>query len=332
MKLSSFILASVTLSIISCSAKHKQQIGEPFPLDDNDLKHELFSADSAYINIREQVSFGPRVPGTPAHEKCVEWIIKKLSDNTDTIIIQTGEVKAFNGELLPIKNIKGSLNPDKVDRIMLIAHYDTRPWADADPDKTKINVPIDGANDGASGVGVILELARVFKESGYAGGIDYLFVDAEDYGEPSNLQQDTEGNPDTWCLGTQYWLEHYGDGDKPVFAILLDMVGAKDAKFHREYFSDRYAGNIVDWIWQTAASLNFGNVFINEPGNPITDDHIYFLREGIPAIDIIENNNALTGSFNPNWHTHDDNLDCISTSTLEAVGVTLQVALENLNK
>lgn len=303
---------------------------------DNEKQSEsrvTFNADSAYNFIAKQVDFGPRVPGNLSHASCAEWLTEQLGKTTDTVFIQTASAVTFNGDNIPIKNIMGSLNPEHNKRILFLAHYDTRPWADAETDDSKIFTPIAGANDGASGVGILLELSRILKVNGYSGGVDFLFVDAEDYGESQYIRAKEENNVDSWCLGTQYWVENQPEHiSPPVFAILLDMVGGKNARFHREYFSHVYAGDLVDYVWNIAGKEGFGNVFINEPGNPITDDHFYLLRKGIPAIDIIENKNPMTGSFNQTWHTLDDNMDNIDKNTIHAVGVTLQKLIETINQ
>lgn len=286
-----------------------------------------FNADSAYTFIEKQLSFGYRIPGTEDHKRALAWLAEKLGSYSDTVMIQNGTVKAFDGTILPISNIFTRLNPEKKDRILLLAHYDTRPWSDGEQDVSKTNQPLPGANDGGSGVAMILELARVLKANGFDRGIDYLLVDAEDYGVPQSMA--SFNDDDTWCLGTQYWIENlpYSGKYLPEYAILFDMVGGRNAKFHREFFSQRYAGQYVDKIWNAAAEAGYSDRFLNEIGNPITDDHIYLLQAGIPAIDIIENKNPVTGSFNPSWHTQSDNLENIDKNTLQAVGSTVMQAI-----
>lgn len=290
-----------------------------------------FNADSAYRLIERQLDFGYRVPGTEPHDRCGEWLAAELSARgADTVMVQHGEVTAWNGDRLPIANIMGRWNPDAADRVLLLAHWDSRPWADRETDKVKRDQPIPGANDGASGVAVLLELARNLKASGIDKGIDILLVDAEDYGTPEHASVWSE---DTWCLGTQYWLENMpefkGRTGKPAYAILLDMVGGYNAKFHREYFSNRLASKIVDKVWSAAAQAGHGDRFVNADGSPVTDDHVYLLKAGIPAIDIIECNNAETGTFNPTWHTHADGIGAIDRATLGAVGETVAQVLVN---
>lgn len=293
-----------------------------------------FNADSAYRLIERQLDFGYRVPGTEPHDRCGEWLAAELAARgADTVMVQHGEVTAWNGDRLPIANIMGRWNPDAADRVLLLAHWDSRPWADRETDKVKRDQPIPGANDGASGVAVLLELARNLKASGIDKGIDILLVDAEDYGTPEHASVWSEESEDTWCLGTQYWLENMpefkGRTGKPAYAILLDMVGGYNAKFHREYFSNRLASKIVDKVWSAAAQAGHGDRFVNADGSPVTDDHVYLLKAGIPAIDIIECNNAETGTFNPTWHTHADGIGAIDRATLGAVGETVAQVLVN---
>jgi hypothetical protein len=281
-----------------------------------------FSADSAYNYIAKQVAFGPRVPGTDAHQACAQWLIATLKANgADTVIEQRTSVKAFTGDNLPICNIFAQYNRNVSRRILLVAHWDCRPWADNSPNEADHAKAIDGANDGASGVAVLLEIARNLGEQRPDVGVDILLTDAEDYGYSGG----GEDTADTWCLGTQYWCNNmpYDALNKPVYGILLDMVGGVGAKFNREYFSDRYAQSVNAKVWAEAAALGLGNIFVDEQGGAITDDHVYLLSAGIPTIDIIEAANPATGSFSPTWHTLDDNIDNIDRTTLSAVGRTV---------
>ncbi|MDE6310482.1 MAG: M28 family peptidase [Muribaculaceae bacterium] len=282
-----------------------------------------FSADSAYAHIERQVSFGPRVPGSEGHKACREYIIETLRKYAaDTIIVQDAEVEAFNGTVLPITNILAGFNPEVKRRVLLVAHWDTRPWADLENSRELRDQPIPGANDGGSGVGVLLEIARNFQLRDPEVGVDLLFVDAEDYGNTEGFADNT----DTWCLGTQYWVKHMPypkDAPKPVYGILLDMVGGKNARFHKEMFSNQNAPNLTNRIWAEAARLGYDNIFISSPGGAVTDDHIFLSRAGIPTTDIIETLNETTGTFPPTWHTHSDNLENIDKKSLEAVGRTV---------
>jgi len=281
-----------------------------------------FNADSAYRNVKAQVDFGPRVPGTEGHAHCAKYLVEELTRfGVDTVIEQKTTVTAYNGDKLPINNIMGQINRDVAKRVLLLAHWDTRPWADQEEDKEDRNKPILGANDGASGVGVLLEIARCLQNKKPLIGVDILFVDAEDYGK-----MDGWGNNDkTWCLGTQYWIKNmpYSPHQLPIYGILLDMVGGKDAKFHREYSSQKIASKIVDKVWAMAAASGYGDIFVNELGGSVIDDHVFVNQVNIPCIDIIESLNPATRSFNPTWHTLDDNMSNIGRSSLKAVGQTV---------
>ena len=212
-------------------------------------------------------------------------------------------------------------NPTAQRRVMLVAHWDTRPWADNDPDEANHSKPVLGANDGASGVGILLETARQFNIRRPDVGVDILLVDAEDYGKSDSFN----GNADSWCLGTQHWIQNmpYTAGNLPAYAILLDMVGGKGAVFNREYSSMKNAAAIVEKVWNIASQSGYSSRFSNEISGGIIDDHIYLQKVGIPAIDIIECNNYETNSFPSTWHTVKDDMNSIDPSTLKAVGQTV---------
>lgn len=277
-----------------------------------------FSADSAYAYTARQVSFGPRVPGSEAHAQCALWLESELKRHgADTIILQKAIADNHQGGTIPVVNILGRFNADAPKRILLLAHWDTRPVADNDPDPAKRNTPIDGANDGASGVGVLLEIARQFGIKAPAVGVDILLCDAEDSG--------SHDNDDSWAIGTRYWTENmpYKGGLLPEYGILLDMVGGRGARFHREYFSQRDAAAIVDKVWGTAAAIGENGRFLNAIGGAVTDDHVPVNEAGIPCIDIIECYNQQTGSFNPTWHTAADNMNNIDPDALRSAGTTV---------
>ena len=271
-----------------------------------------FDGNAALLLTRQQCEFGSRVPGTAAHSKCAEWLTTTLQAACDTVIVQTGTVQTATAGSLGIKNIIGVINPDATERLLLLAHWDTRPWADNDPDEANHKKPVMGANDGASGVGVLLQLARQLKADGTTLGVDILLVDAEDMG--------VDDNEESWGLGTQYWVSHpHVEGYNPLFGILLDMVGAPDATFTREYYSTQYAGGFVDLVWKQAA----GSHFINAQGGAVSDDHVFVNRGGIPCVDIIDMRSDTGTGFCPVWHTVDDTMSGIDPVTLGEVGQTL---------
>ncbi len=271
-----------------------------------------FDGNAALEMARQQCAFGPRVPGTPQHAQCADWLKNTLEASCDTVIVQQAQVKTGQGNMIGIKNIIGTINPEASQRLLLLAHWDTRPWADNDLDPANHSKPVMGANDGASGVAVLLQLARQLKDQGTTLGIDIVLVDAEDMGI-----NDIE---ESWGLGTQYWTKHpHVQGYKPLFGILLDMVGASDATFTREYYSLQYAGGFVDLVWKNAA----GSHFINANGGAVTDDHVFVNQAGIPCIDIIDMRSDSETGFCSVWHTVNDTIDGIDPATLAEVGQTL---------
>ncbi len=280
-----------------------------------------FNADSAYHFIERQVAFGPRVPDSPGHRKCADFLERKLRSYGWKTQVQKGKVRAYNGKKLDIKNIYGRLNPENPERIMLYAHWDTRPMADRGNERK--DEPIPGANDGGSGVGVLLELARVMAQKPPSIGVDIFFFDAEDQGQPEGTQESKQ-KPDTWCLGSQYWADNLPIPDyAPKYGILLDMVGDSNAVFPREGISMRYADWLVEKVWNRADRLGYGNRFIDTQVGPITDDHLYVNREAqIPSVNIVHINPS-TDDFGAFHHTHGDNMDNISKKPLRAVGHTL---------
>lgn len=288
-----------------------------------------FCADNAYSYIAKQVSFGPRVPGSYASLQCADWIMGKLEEfGAVNIKEQRSQLIAYNGKSFEAINISAQINPKANNRIILFAHWDSRPWADQDNNPSNRNKAIDGANDGASGVGVILELARIFTNKQSDRGIDILFVDAEDCGQRQDEPFESY-NEYSWCLGIQYWIHNPTlDLSKVAFAILLDMVGGKNAFFPRDYFSQSTVSCINDLLWQSAHKAGHSNRFRNQIGQAIIDDHVYFLINNIPAVAIIESNNPDTGCFNPMWHTINDTIDNIDITTLKAVGETLEQLLQ----
>lgn len=281
-----------------------------------------FNADSAYRFVSQQVDFGPRVPGSDAHAACARFLHDKLASYADTVIMQKGQATAYNGDKLPIYNIIGSFNKANSRRILLLAHWDSRPWADMDPKPENRTKPVPGANDGASGVGVLMEIARNLAQKAPSVGVDIMFVDTEDYGHSGGFSSDE----DSWCLGTQYWTKNivpYSADNLPIYGILLDMVGGRDAQFYFEAFSAQNAATPTNKVWGEAEQLGYGNRFPKKLGGAITDDHVFLTRAGIPTTDIIETLNPETQSFNPTWHTLDDNMSNIDPSSLKAVGQTV---------
>ena len=287
-----------------------------------------FDADSAWVFVENQVKFGPRVPNSEAHVACGNYLASELKRFGAQVYEQEATLTAYNGTQLKAKNIIGSFNPENSKRVLLFAHWDSRPYADHDKDPANQMKPIDGADDGASGVGVLLEMARQFSIKSPAIGIDIIFFDAEDYGTPEFVKEYKEN---TWCLGAQFWAKNpHVKGYKDDFGILLDMVAAKKASIFKEETSMRYAPQIVEEDWSTARDLGYGKFFINAEGGAITDDHQYvILGRNIPCIDIIYTDPESDNGFGPHWHTQNDTMDNIDRETLKAVGQTVLQVVYN---
>lgn len=282
-----------------------------------------FQADSAYLFIEKQVQFGPRVPNTEAHKACSGYLADELKRFGADVKVQEMNLAAYDKTLLETKNIIGTYNPDSKKRILLFAHWDSRPFADHDPDKNNHQKPVLAADDGGSGVGVLLEIARQLGMKNPGIGVDIIFFDAEDYGIPEFYTGPYQEN--SWCLGSQFWAKNpHVPGYKADFGILLDMVGGKNAVFFKEHTSMRYAPAIVDKVWTTARNLGYGKYFINAKGGAITDDHEYVIKgRNIPSIDIINYDPESENGFASHWHTVNDDMDNIDKETLKAVGQTV---------
>ena len=288
-----------------------------------------FNADSAYAFTKAQCDFGPRDMNSRGHDLCGEWIVSKFKEYGCKVTTQTATLAGYDGTKLRSRNIMASINPEATTRILLCAHWDSRPWADNDPDSANWRKPILAANDAASGVAVMLELARIIGKSkdekafNKQLGIDVVCFDAEDWGTPQ--WADVADNADSWALGAQYWSKNLPQGYEARYGILLDMVGGVGAKFYREGMSMQYAPEIVKKVWRAAREVGFGSYFPKEDGGVITDDHVpvnQFAK--IPTIDIIPYYaDCQQSSFGPTWHTLADNMENIDKNTLKAVGQTL---------
>lgn len=288
-----------------------------------------FNSDSAYNFVEKQVAFGPRVPNSNEHIECAKYLVAKLKEFGAEVIEQDFIATAFDGTKLKSKNIIGQFQADRQRRVLLTAHWDTRPFADNETDKELQNKPILGANDGASGVGVLLEVARIIGQKNTSVGVDIIFFDSEDYGQADFKKADYQ--EDTWCLGSQYWAKNL---HKPnyyaQFGILLDMVGAKDALFTKEGTSMYFAPGIVEKVWNTASKIGYSDYFLFQKTNAVTDDHLYVNQiAGIQCIDIIQHDPTTNSRFGAYWHTHNDNMDVIDKNTLKAVGQTLLEVIYN---
>lgn len=308
-------------AVCACNSSAKSSDSPAKPVEKAALLG-AFDRDSAYQYIVDQLAFGPRVPGTTSHDSCGAYLVDKLTQfGADTLIQQRTIVEAFNGDQLPINNIFARYNSSAVNRVLLVAHWDTRPWANMERSMESRSLPVPGANDGASGVAVILEIARNLQAKTPECGVDILLTDAEDYGSNNGFTN----NDESWCLGTQYWVKNmpYTSVNRPSYGILLDMVGGTDAHFHRELLSNKAARPVTVKIWGEAKNLGYEDIFVNQVGGSVIDDHMFLIESGIPTTDIIEHMSNATGSFPATWHTLDDDIQHISKETLEAVGNTV---------
>lgn len=309
---------AIVFSAQSCREKKAKQKQDATLLQQR-VEAPDFNADSAYLYVERQVAFGPRVPGSSAHVKCADWLTEKLREFADTVVRQEFRSRIYDGRTIAGVNIIASFNPGATSRILLCAHWDSRPYADHDADAANHKKPILGANDGGSGVGVLLEIARVMRAKAPEKGIDIVLFDLEDWGEPEWSEQ---GVPDSWALGSQYWSKNpHRPGYTAQYGILLDMVGAKDAVFTMEGYSMRYAPDIMRRVWNEAHSSGYGRFFSFKETGMIADDHYYVnTLAGIPTIDIIHHDPQTASGFFPHWHTMNDDMSNISTETLKAVG------------
>ena len=288
----------------------------------------VFEADSALAFCYAQCAFGPRTMNSEAHERCGEWIAKKFEEYGCTVELQNAALKGYDGTTLKATNIIARHHPERQRHILICAHWDSRPWADNDPDSANWRKPVDAANDGASGVAVMIEMARLLKNAdSLKVGVDFVCFDAEDWGVPQWSDQDGQ---DSWALGAQYWAANYGKPDyTTAYDILLDMVGGQGAQFYQERKSLEYASKVVERVWRAAHAAGYSGYFPMSPGGYVTDDHLPVNEKaGIPTVDIIPYYpNCEESSFGPTWHTVNDNMDHIDKNTLKAVGQTITQVL-----
>jgi Zn-dependent M28 family amino/carboxypeptidase len=322
-------IAFLSCFLLSCNPAVKKTLPESsLQLVEKDIPN--FNADSACQYTRQQVDFGPRVPNTPAHVACGDYFVRTLKRFGANVTEQKAILQNYAGTRLNARNIIASYQPENINRILLFAHWDTRPFADHDPNPENWRTPIDGANDGAGGCGVLLEVARQLQLKQPAIGVDLILFDAEDWGAP--LFESNIPHPEnSYCLGSAHWAKNpHTPGYNARYGILLDMVGAPDATFYKERYSVRYASRILNKVWETAQSAGFGRYFIQAEGGFIEDDHVQVIRHrNIPCIDIIHlDPNGETG-FGHYWHTLHDSMDNVSKETLYAVGQTLLLVIYN---
>lgn len=318
------------LLIVACkndpatTTKEQEQPASAAP-----VKVPAFSKDSAYLYVEQQVAFGPRVPGTDAHQATREWLVAKLKSTGASVKEQTFNAKTSTIGEVRAANIIASFNPTYARRVVLAAHWDTRYVADEDD--TDADKPHDGADDGGSGVGILLEIARLLNENPIPIGVDIILFDAEDQGS-------TSGGSESWCLGSQYWSKNpHVQSYRAEYGILLDMVGAKGAVFRKEQLTGVFMPSkvsrihqVYEKVWALAKGMNKSAYFPDLNTGPVTDDHFFVnLNTEIPMIDIIYKSIEHPNGFGPHWHTHDDNMSVIDPNTLGAVGQVVTAFLYN---
>jgi Zn-dependent M28 family amino/carboxypeptidase len=285
-----------------------------------------FNGDSALSYAKQQLAFGPRTPGTAAHDSAGDWIVAQMKRRTDSVTVQSWVQTTANGTKLPLKNILARFNPAATSRVLYLTHWDTRPTADEDPNFGNKARPILGANDGASGVGLLIALADVFKQTPPNFGVDLLFVDGEDWG---SFNADSTGRYPDALFGSQYFADHPPSPDyKPLFGVLFDMIGDKDLQLYQEGNSLQNAPEVVSRVWRTAADLGYGAYFRDQPMTAVIDDHVPLEQKGMHVIDVIDlqygvlpPNAGPNDLPNPNYHhTLEDPIDKISAKSLQIVG------------
>lgn len=317
-----FLLPLIALASLQACRNDKPTEETGTATSEVKLLSPTFNADSAFAYTKAQVDFGPRIPSTAAHAKCAAYLVNKFKSFGGEVIVQEAPVKTYDGKSHTLKNIIASFNPEQKDRVLITAHWDARPFSDQDADEGMKDKPFDAANDGASGVAVILELARQIQQKQPNVGIDFILWDIEDYGKSN----DETPNESTWCLGSQYWAKNpHVKGYKALYAINLDMVGGGNARFTQDEVSRKYAPNVIKKVWGIANEIGYSTYFVNEISGGIIDDHFWVNQAGIPCIDIIDysSSDPNTGGFYINWHTQLDNLNNIDKNTLNAVGQTV---------
>lgn len=304
------VFALTLAAVTACGAKGDK------PLFTARTSNE-FNADSAMSYIKQQVAFGPRIPGTAAATKTGDWIVSRLRKTADTVLEQRWTHTLANGKTLPMRNIFARFKPGAKDRVLYVTHWDTRPMADSDPDPANRTKPFDGANDGASGVALQLAVADALKKVPPTMGVDLLFVDGEDWGTFT---------PDVDVLiGSTYFAAHLPSADyHPMFGVLWDMIGDADLNIYQEVNSAQAAPEVVQKVWGTAKDMGYEKYFIPEAREPITDDHIPLIKAGLRVIDVIDidygprdENGVVTTSYH---HTLGDTIDHVSKKSLKIVG------------
>ena len=316
-------IAACLLVLAGC--KHKQPAAPATPgVDYTQVAIPAFSADSAYRYTADQLAFGNRIPGSKGWRQCADYLAEQMGRWCDTVILQDFHTTLWDGTTVPGRNIIASLNPLAPKRILLAAHWDSRSWADHDPDPDRQHNPVPGANDGASGVATLMEMARTMSTMPPSVGVDFIFFDVEDQGVADWSEAYDEHS---WCKGSQHWASNrHTPFYTAVYGVLFDMIGTPEPRFTKEYISRQYAPGLVDKLWQCAAALGYGHIFVNQNTDPILDDHLYVNQNAsIPMVDIVQNSPHT--SFFTHWHTTPDDLQSVNADALRIVATVTMKTL-----
>ena len=318
-------IMSLSVLLFTACKGQKTAVDNAPAIDSSRICSVKFSGDSAFRFVKDQCNFGPRVPNSEAAARCADYIERKFTEFGLKVTNQRTTITAWDQKKLQCRNIIAAYKPEQPERVVICAHYDSRPWADNDPDETKRNEPVMAANDGASGVAVMLEVARLIDKVSPKVGVDFICFDLEDYGAPDWAPAEVQQRGDTWCLGSQYWSANpHVEGYNARYGILLDMVGGRGSTFSHEGFSLKYAQSIVVRLWEAAVYAGASDYFINSPGGYITDDHIPMNEVAmIPTVDVVPYHEEGESNFGPTWHTTQDTPENIDPEVLRAVGQTV---------
>lgn len=274
-----------------------------------------FDGAAALEYVREQLAFGPRIPGSEGHRQMGDWLVQELRQRADTVMEQTWTHVTVSGDSLPMRNVLARFRPDAAQRVLYAVHWDTRPISEkADP--ARRNIPVPGANDGGSGVALLLAIADQLREQPPTVGVDLLFFDGEDYG---NFDRDEDV-----LIGSRYFAQNLPEpGYNPMIGVVWDMIGDADLRIYQEGHSLRAAPEVVDRVWRTARELGYGDVFVEYSQGAVTDDHVPLQQVGLRVINVIDLDY-------PPHHTPDDTIDRVSATSLQIVGEVAMAVVRGL--
>ena len=284
-----------------------------------DRPRTAFDGEQAYRYVDTQLAFGPRVPGTEGHRRMGEWLVDQMRERADSVVVQQWTHVTARGDSLPMRNVLARFRAESPERILLLAHWDTRPISDNATDSARRLLPVPGANDGASGTAILLALADLLAETEPAYGVDLLFVDGEDYGD---FDADSGRGVDVF-IGSRWFAANLPSPDyRPLFGVLFDMVGDRELRIYQEAISAQHAPEVVARVWQVAADLGYEKYFVPQVRYTVKDDHVPLLERGLRVIDVIDiEYTCASADCQPNHHhTPEDTIDKVSARSLQIVG------------